>query len=146
MFEICFFSRNMVMFALKTTIGMSLNYISYLSDSFDIFLFFQEVESKMLDVIYRFEQIVTTFTSLLKEPLLQEYIDESGTVLGLECDKEAMLFDKLQERPWPSIDLLFSNDEEYQRYIADIVQFIAAEINNVQEYSEVNSHFFFFVI
>ena len=98
----------------------------------------------MLDVIYRFEQIVTTFTSLLKEPSLREYIDESGTVLGLECDKEAMLFDKLQEKPWPSIELLFSNDEEYQRHIADIVQYIAVEIGNVQDYSEVIFSFPFF--
>ena len=98
------------------------------------------MESKLLDVIYQYEQAITTFISLLKEPTLQQYIDESDTFLVLECDKEAIEFNKAHEKPWPSIELLFSNDDDYQRCIADIVQYVSVEIGNVEEYSEVR-HF-----
>ena len=99
---------------------------------------FQDFESQLLDVIYQFEQSITSFTSLLKEPGLQQFIDERETILILECDKEAMELSRSHEKPWPSVELLFGSDDEYQRYIADIVQHISVEIRNVEEYADVS--------
>ena len=89
-------------------------------------------------MVYQYEQSILTFTSLLKEPALQEYIDESETYLVLECDKEALELSKAHEPPWPSIEHLFGTDDDYQGCIADIVQFVSAEIRNVEGYSKVN--------
>ena len=95
------------------------------------------MESRLLDVIYQYEQSIVTFTSLLKEPTLQEHIDESATYLTLECDKEAMELSKANEKPWPSIENLFAGDDDYQKCISNIVQYVSMEIGNVEEYSEV---------
>ncbi len=77
------------------------------------------------------------YTSLLKEPQLDVFINDKGSGIELECDKEDSLLNKASEKPWPSIELLFGNDADYQRYIADLVHHIAVEINNVKVYSEV---------
>ena len=116
-----------------------MDYKQHLSTSIDnyITLSLQELESNFLDVIYLYEQSILTFVSLLKEPDLQEYIDESNTYLALACDKEALEFSKAHEKPWPSIEHLFANDDDYQKCISDIVRYISVEITNVEEYAEV---------
>ena len=97
-------------------------------------------------MIYQYEQFVTQFTSLLKEPSLQDYIDERNTTLVRACDKEALEFSKTHEKPWPSIELLFSNDDNYQGCIADIVHYLAMEIGRVEEHSEVRAGRHFILI
>ncbi|XP_065071378.1 dynein axonemal heavy chain 6-like isoform X2 [Rhopilema esculentum] len=48
-----------------------------------------------------------------------------------------MELSRSHEKPWPSVELLFGSDDEYQRYIADIVQHISVEIRNVEEYADM---------
>ncbi len=109
--------------------------------------FSKDLEAKLLDVIYQYEQAAASFTSLLKEPRLDAYVNDRGTGLELECDKEDLLLNKAREKPWPSIELLFGNDEDYQRCIADLVQYITVEINNVESYAQVQfSYIFWFYL
>ena len=93
-------------------------------------------------MIHGFELTVSSFQSLLKEPLLVEFITEPTAGYELSFDKEVMAISKEQEKPWPDTELLFSEDADYQRCIADIVQYLASEVRNVDAYSRVSLPFY----
>ena len=102
------------------------------------FPFDQDIETKLLEVVYLYEQAITVFSSLLKEPLLSEFIEDEDSSSKSENENENLISNKAREKLWPNIELLFANDIEYQRIIADLVQYISIEISKVQKYSEVS--------
>ena len=78
---------------------------------------------------------------MLREPKLETFYSPPKFDLKLNYDQEKKSEEGEEEvHPWPNINQLFGGDPVYQSVINDIVEYINSSVEDVIDYTTVNSN------
>jgi hypothetical protein len=100
------------------------------------------------DLIAKYEEAAGKIQTLLHEPHFKVFCDTplyemtqtQRNLLNIGINE----YDEVK-RPWPEVEFLFGEDENYQEIVSEIMQNVTASITKVTKYIEVFLSFFDFL-
>ncbi|XP_071963333.1 dynein axonemal heavy chain 6-like [Antedon mediterranea] len=95
-----------------------------------------EFISKIQGIIAGFEHAVGQVQALQREPHLAVFWLPPCYDLKLSIDKEEEDAQRELSRPWPDLELLFGEDPDYQRMVANTLQIVSENLDVVTDYAE----------
>ena len=91
----------------------------------------------VVNIIYGFEQTVSSFKSLVHDPELSSYVNPPASDIVYALSRDLEEEEKAKKVMWPDTELLFGLDPDYQSDVAQIFNQIKQEVESVLHYAKV---------